>query len=314
KADPRPKLLLMGDSIMDFDLFPEQLENTLQKRGYLDVSATSFAVASSTPRISIVYLRGLIKKGLKPKMIVYNVHPRILNHFFAGDPTQNSENTFFETYTARCEFQEPTDDWGKSLCLLEKNSYLLRFRSFWRDTVAQLPAIWLHPELTLNPKIETYTTTDISPKGWMAGYQVTSAPKLIQEHITPQFMFYYQKKLGHYQWDPAPLQAFHRFCQNQGIPVAYVWLPEYPYMEKIYAQLHFDTPLFQKKLQHLMGDFSREPSGVLPVELLDFHTQVYPAESYQDFNHLNVNGAPKFSEDLGLALTESKTFQKAFEK
>jgi hypothetical protein len=330
KADPRPKLLMMGDSIMDFDLFPEQLENTLQKLGYPDVSATSFAVASSTPRISIVYLKGLLKKGLKPKMIVYNVHPRILNHFFAGDPTQNSENTFFETYTARCEFQEPTDDWGKSLCLLEKNSYLLRFRSFWRETVAQLPATLLHPELFLNPKIESYTTTDISPKGWMAGYQVTSAPQLIQDHITPQFMTYYQKKLGHYQWDPAPLREFHAFCKSQGIPVLYVWLPEYQYMEKIYAHLHFDDSQFQNQLESLIGGFTNESSNELtqqslagtspknakgsPVELYNLHTFPFPAEWYQDFNHLNVMGAAHLSGDLGYALAGSKTFQQSFKK
>jgi hypothetical protein len=293
----KPTLLVMGDSLEEFGIYPEWLENRLRHAGY-EASVQSFASPGNTPERSLFLLKTAIKAGYKPKLIIYDLHPRIFNQNFISDPVQTGEKPFSQTYVGHCLYRHQA---SAVQCALEKQFYLLRYRNYFKELFFSIPDDFSHVHrLVQQTNQRNLIDTDISQAGWAPGYSVLDNAQFLQKYDQAKFYTKIAPDFDKFQWTEDAFAPFYHYCQSQKIPLVFVWLPEHPVTEKYYRYFHLSKGYFSKAFSHY-GERTHVP-------FLSLHDAFSEAENFHDPDHLNAVGAISLTQKLAERLQE-KNYQ-----
>ncbi len=289
-AEPRRKLVFfMGDSMMAFAAYPEQIISDLETQGIM-VDARNLATHDGSPNMNIALLRTAIKAGNRPDYVLFNVSTRILNQSFSA------KNEAFETsYLNQCWLQDTPDN--PIRCWLEDNFYLIRFRSSLKTAIQDFPnsIFYSDQKLLSREKMKSYPIEDFSPKGWVPNYLAEPLKKM-NKLYNLRYKQYIRGKLPlpdnikPYQWTNEHILPILEFCKQEKIPLALVLIPEAPYPELYYAVRKTTRSQFLEKINTLANRWK--------IPFIDVQVPEIKPTDFGDEAHVNVRGSLLTSEAL----------------
>ena len=182
-SEGKPVVLVLGDSLIDFALYPELLSARLKEKG-LDAEIRNLAVPGSTMEIGLFLLQAAVDKGIKPNLVIYDVHPRLYNRNYYLDE-QNTNPEFTRSLTGRC--RKGQNNWPETVaCFFKRNFYLVGYRGYLKDELLQLNETVLKPGNRLKFEPSPYPKTEVSPAGWAPGYQVFTDAEFQEDFPSPE--------------------------------------------------------------------------------------------------------------------------------
>jgi hypothetical protein len=291
-------ILLLGNSHIWHALFPELITHQLKRADY-STEIRNLGVNGTTPEMNLFLLKKALKANVKPKLVVYNVAPILLNHEYYADPSANPEQAFQKSYIGQCYFQTHLQATQKWSCILKKNIQLARYREWVLQQVMLLSQSYFLPSNKPTAPVLGAAITENSPNGWSPAYELVSEP-FDSKFTAPEFLNAVKngKSLSNFQWDLSHLEKMKTFCQEQHIPLLMIWLPEHPAMKTVYR--HFGLPPMAafKQQFHTLSYPEKQ------VWFLDFSESDTNSDHFYNPDHLNVLGALPLSQQFAKLLLE----------
>lgn len=302
-AEDKPKVLVSGDSLAEFAVYPELMASELKDKGY-DVDVRNLASIGNTAERAIFLLKTSIDAGNRPDVVVYDLNPRLFNKAFLAADNDPGEagNLFAKSYVGSCVYPK-AGGMAKLDCLLKKNSYLYRYRSFLKDELAALPETLSKPAQRLKLDFEDRPETEISKAGWMPAYKVFTKGEFYREYSKPQYNSQFLEHFDRFEWTDETLMQMAAFCKKENIPLILVWLPEHELMNRYYSHYHLSQEYFHVRFKAL--------SKKLNLPLLDMRNAVRDAGEFYDPDHVNSIGSINLSRQLANRLVRNSDFLKA---
>jgi hypothetical protein len=314
----RPGLLFLGNSLMYMALYPELLGARLTDAG-VPVEVRNLASPSNSSFMDLVLLKKAVESGFKPRVVFLGAGIDFLRELDTGKTVNRLEQTFRENYLYRCQLTKPTGMTGKAECMVEKLSYLYRYRGHFKEMLNELPNMLLKPERVNRkenwtaPK-EDYVHFEISQSGWSPAFRVYSREAYQQEMVrsrTGQVTIAKLKasleETRRYRQQP-PFQELVAYCEQQGISIVLVALPGYSY-----PGLNLSSPPEYRKIQQLDRQTASAYLKKHPmIRLIDLSADDDPSH-YIDRGHMNAVGAVTFTERLAEVL-KSESYRQLFTK
>lgn len=288
-----PDVILLGDSQMDFDLYPELLSRHFFETTQARIRTVNLASPSATPTMSLALLRKVIASGAHPKLLVMNVNVRHFDREILNNPSKTIEGNLSKSYLGQCRLQKPSEFSAQIRCGLSRNLYMVRYRNQLKDLLMQTDKLFLSPDklqATARPH-EIYPAAEVSPNGWAPGYSMP-----VDE---TDFLAFSRSRSGrstgagkNYQWQETNMQAILDYCRSQNIKLVLIFLP----LHKVQApNMAIQPDLFSARVAR----FSQQNH----VTYLDWHHLYSDYKPFLDGDHLNVVGAidltRKLSEFIG---------------
>lgn len=292
-----PNIVLLGDSQMDFAVYPELLQRMLEQ-GHAPHRVINLASPSVTPALSLALLKKVTESDSGPKTVIMNVNTRHFDAVTLADPSQTVESNLYHSYLGQCLIKKPKDPLEKFQCSLSKQFYLVRYRSKLKDILMKADKIILNPDkLHANSKIDIYPAREVSPLGWAPGYGVPINQKQFMESGNKNNKR--SKRSAAYQWTGGPMQEIMTYCKQHEIPVVLVSLPLHPSYQ---LKLPVQAPLFAKRVAF----FSLKNKAVF----LNWENLYPDYPPYLDGDHLNVIGSIDLTQKLGRYILSNKLSSK----
>lgn len=291
-----PLIFFLGDSITDFSIYPERLKANLADKGTA-VEARNLGAPGATPNMNLLILKRAVKTGVKPDWVIYNLYPRIFNRSFMQPAAEKNANNyvFEDSYLWRCTGGARQPLSGQMRCLLEKNLYLVRYRSFLKTEWDKLGETLLRPEKRQQFAPADFPERETSPGGWAPGYAVYAQNQFAQKfRCSDLFAQGIHQELGRFQWSTAFFDPFLKYCQDQRIRVLLVWLPEHPYMAHYYQI----NGLSHAGLAKQFNQYARQRK----LTFVDFKATPLTGTDFLNLDHVNPSGAMKITDRMSALL------------
>lgn len=299
RHSPKPganTILLLGNSHIWHALYSELITHRLQKAGY-SVDIRNLGVNGTTPKMNLFLLKSALKSGVRPKLVVYNVAPILLNHEYYTDPTATPEQAFTKSYLGQCYFLPHSKLSEKWACTLKKNLQIVRYREWVLQQITTLSQTCFLPANKPSSPVLGAPLTESSPTGWSPAYELVSG-SFDSQFLAPRFLNAVKngKSLSNFHWDLSHLQELKDFCQKEHIPFVMLWLPEHPTMTKIYK--HFALP----SMQNFRKQFQALSNPSKQLWFIDLSESDTNPDHFYNPDHLNVLGALPISENFAQIL------------
>jgi hypothetical protein len=292
RQTPVSDVLLLGDSLMYFGIYPELLDVLINSKHKKPFRSLNLATPSASVEMNLFLMKRFIHQNGRPKLVIYNFSPRVFN---ASKPIDRYDQAFQSSYYQRCFGFENFNQFNEVNCFFERNFALARYRNFLRDELEKIPRTWFQFDQRMafpegdNPELE------ISAQGWAPAYSVHTCQSLRRAFgDNDQVEDVFAKELGNYQWQTAQIQPLLTYCRQQNIPLVIVWLPEQPLMDRYYRQIG----LSQSALAEKMAILSEEKH----FYFLDLSDEPIHQSGFSDLDHLNPLGSVKTTEKLAQIL------------
>lgn len=294
---PGKKIIFLGDSLMDFAVYPELLSANLRAER-TQVTIKNLATPGNTFELSLFLLKKAIASGNRPDVLIYNIHPRLFNQNFLY---QNAITRFQNSLISQCE---PLNDSAihSFKCFLAKHMYLIGYRKYFKQEMTNLPITLLSPRSRLNIESPGYVLTEVSANGWAPGYHVYTKQEF-QEKFSGKYYFNkISSELSNYRWSARNFKKFRAYCRTQSIPLIMLWLPENPVAEQYYQHYHLSGEFFENHFNRL---FKKQE-----ITFINLHNAISDSTAYYDPDHLNVKGAVMLSSLLTQELNKVKAINR----
>lgn len=287
KQDRTPDVLLLGDSLMYFGIYPELLDVLFssRKNGF---NSLNLATPSASVEMNLFLMKRLVHQSGLPKLVIYNFSPRVFN---GSHEVDEYDEAFKTSYYQRC-FEPANPSINNNLrCFLERNFALARYRDFLNGEMEKMPRTWFqfHQRMAFseddNPEFE------ISGKGWAPAYNVHT-PKSLHAKFgdNEKVEDVFQKELGNFQWTTEKILPLLAYCRKMEVPVLIIWLPEQKLMDRYYRQIGLSQKMLASRLRQL--------SDEKHVYFLDLSDMPIQQSGFSDLDHLNPLGSVKTTEKL----------------
>jgi hypothetical protein len=298
--NPQGSVVMLGNSLMARAAYAELLEARLQEAN-LSIDVRNLAAGGNTPGMNLFLLKRAVESGVQPRLVILNVAPFIFNDHYVNNRQSTPEGLFRKSYLGRCFYQVPTTWEGQAECALGKGSYLVRYRDFIKSQLVGLPGTVANPKKGMKFKPVKYPKGEVSPKGWSPAYEVYTHEQYVDKFSMNSD---YQKLnmqvadrfLANYAWTAEPVQAFQRYCEEQGIPLLLVWFPEHPVWKDYYTHYGLEQEAFLPRFQAL----ATPPHSYF----VDLHDRDPDGSHYYNPDHQNALGAFKTTTLLSHFLLE----------
>jgi hypothetical protein len=295
KQTPAPDVLLLGDSLMYFGIYPELLDVLITSKRKKAFRSLNLATPSASVKMNLFLMQRLIQQSGRPKLVIYNFSPRVFN---GSKPVDSYDQAFQSSYYQRC-FGLKNLNWiDNTHCFFERNFALARYRNFLSGELEKIPRTWFRFDQRMafseghNPELE------ISEQGWAPAYSVHTRQSLrLAFGDNDKVEDVFAKELGNYQWQTDQIQPLLTYCRQQNIPLLMVWLPEQKLMDRYYRQIGLSQSALAQKLA-LLSDEKH-------VYFLDLSDEPIHQSGFADLDHLNPLGAVKATEKLAQILDKA---------
>ncbi|WP_373531573.1 hypothetical protein [Vampirovibrio sp.] len=294
KQPQAPDVLLLGDSLMYFGIYPELLDVLMNAGPQKAFRSFNLATPSASVDMNLFLLKRFIGQSGPPKLVVYNFSPRIFN---GAKVVDDYDQAFQSSYYQRCFGTESVSWMNRASCVLERHSALVRYRGFLSGELEKIPRTWFQFDKRMafpeghNPELE------ISDQGWAPAYTVHTRQSLnLAFGDNDRVEDVFEKELGHYHWQTEQIQPLLTYCKQQKIPVLMVWLPEQKLMDRYYRQIGLSQSLLAQRLARL--------SDQKQVYFLDLSDEKIHQSGFADLDHLNPLGAVKTTEKMAKILSQ----------
>jgi hypothetical protein len=301
KAPQKPNsdtILLLGNSHIWHALFPELITHRLKQAG-LQADIRNLGVNGATPEMNLFLLKKALQSGVRPRLVVYNVSPFLLNGENYTDSVGNPESAFRKSYLGQCDFKD-TKNWReKWTCAIKKNVQFIRYREWVLQQLTTMRQFYFLPANKPVPSALGATLIENSPGGWSPAYELVS-DSFEARFTAPDFLNAVKngRSLSNFHWDLTHIRQLTDFCGQENIPLLMVWLPEHPTMQKIYRYFQLpEKPEFIKRFLALSQPAQR-------LWFLDLSEEDVNSDHFYNPDHLNVLGALPFSEKFAKLLLE----------
>jgi hypothetical protein len=281
----KKKLIFLGDSLMDFAIYPELLSAKLRESKN-NVSIKNLATPGNTFELSSFLLTKAIESGNRPDIVIYNIHPRLFNKNFAY---KNTNHMFEQAPINQCKIQKHTLE-NKLKCLLSRHFYLIMYQKYFKQEIMNLKTSLLSPKSRLTINSPGYVLTEVSPSGWAPGYNVYTNQEFKKKFLTKDYFNKISPELLNYSWTEESFKNFLAICKKEHIILVMIWLPENPISENYYHHFNLSSSFLNNQFSKL---FKQEN-----IQFINMHDSLQDASYYYDPDHLNVNGAIRASKKL----------------
>lgn len=294
KHEDVPEILMLGDSLMYFTLYPELMDILLSKNLSTPVNSLNLASPSTTPEMNLLLLKQVVAHSGKPRLVLYNFSPRIFN---GNKPQDEYDLAFQRSYYRRCYDEHPQTGLDSVRCFMEKNFALARYRDFLKSEMEKMPRTLFMFNERLEFPSSNKSELEISDKGWAPAYQIRGTGEIRAEYDNnPEVESTFKKELGNYQWSTKAFQPLLTYCEKHKIPVVIIWFPENELMARYYRQIGLSEAMLANKLQNMADDHS--------IYFLNLRNQNLRDIEFSDLDHLNPLGAVEVTKTMAHLLSQ----------
>lgn len=290
-------IIILGDSLIDFSVYSDLLAAQLQKAG-IPIPVQNLAVPGNSYRQDLLLLKTAIKAGNQPSLVIVNAHLRLFNQNYEKSQAQNYK-AFKESYLNRCLTGERLSWPDSTRCQLEKQSFLLRYRNFFKTELNQLSVTLFSPKKRMAYTPSLFPATEFSPTGWTPGYSVYSPAEFQEKYSSPTHYKQVASDLKDFQWTDNPdFKQLAEFCQLHHINLLVIWPPEHPINAKAYQHFGLSRNELGNKMTRAI-----QQNG---LRFISFRDRLPDAEAYMDPEHVNPEGAVRFTKQLVQTLLQNR--------
>lgn len=277
----QPGILILGDSLIDFALYPELFAARLSNAG-LNLGITNLAVPGNSYEHDLLLLKTAIAQGHKPVLVIVNAHLRLFNQSYYKTQVQNRKN-FERSYLNRCLVGSKRS-WNSTLrCELEKNIFLIRYRDFLKMELDTMPGTLLNPKKRMSVVPNLFPKAEFSPDGWTPGYEIYSKQAFSAKFSSQAHFKQLATDLKEFHWTDLHFSRLADFCRKEKLPLMVVWLPEHPVNAQVYRAYGLSLKALTTSLDNTL-----KKEQVIWVNLRD---NFKSSEIYMDPEHVNPEGA-----------------------
>lgn len=281
----------LGSSYTSRAIYADLIEYRLYERGK-HTKIRNLASMGSFPMDNLYLLKTAVESGNKPTAVVCEFVPVALN---ASTRFSHDYSDAFKTsYAGRIVAHKRSDNFFKeSWFQLEKHSYLVRYRSFIRELLCQLPQILFDSENGLRPQFDHKVRELSSVGGWVPDHTPSpfGDPVLAAKGRLNflKSMTYFDESKSQ-RMDYRIIDSIGSYCKEQNIPLILLWLPTSSEFRRLSAETLGISDA------ELVGKFRSfdDGKGTLVWDM----NNVNDKSIFVDPDHLNVRGAIQLSEKL----------------
>jgi len=286
--DPSDKIIIFGSSMGREGLDQQYIQNQLN-----GVKVYNLSVSSGKPSDFYLML-ARIRLNNRIKLVVITLSPWIFQKKYTDDVISGNDvftNLFFNPFKIGdiARFRELKSDWFIDSTISSFNPFY-RYNSYFRKIIDQNQlSFWRRPsERSKATPWEQYAYRESKPESYFVDELGKDAN-------------YAEYKNDNFYWDAgkniqitALRKLTNELFKNNILTLA-IDMPVNPYKEKLY-----DNGLIE----------NYRASIKLPLTGSKYHdfSFVYPKDNFIDFNHLNVSGRARFSQDILVLISRDYGF------
>jgi hypothetical protein len=297
-----PAVLFLGSSMTNRGVYTDAIERTLRQRGK-DVCVFNFAVTASYPLDQLLLLDNAVKNGVQPTLVVCEVNPLgvLCSSEFGQQYSKNIRNSYnselAESVRARLLGQSESVDWAsKSKELLNRYSYLIRFRRYLKSLMQSLPELVFNTEEQMKVLPTASIRGDVSKHGFGPMYGFIDSRvfhrhtgrKTIHKELEETYPVLEKVDVSHLQ--DSGLISVANYCHRMNIPLVFLWLPHSERFTLRMSEKHGLTPA-----QWIQA--YNEQAKRCDTRLIDMHDAVDDSKLANE-THLNLAGALQISDRI----------------
>ncbi|KTD44871.1 DUF1574 family protein [Legionella quateirensis] len=300
-------VVAIGDSIIARSFYPELFSAALSEKLSISYPSYNLGVTGANLNEQIATLRHLLKRKVKPSLVVIDVpiHALNVNNYYTYDPDtvkhplQFWDNNSADYYT-RCEVNQQIAVSTKIYCQLAQKFYFIRMLSYYHHQILTGGKNLLHTQNQRFSNLITYypvvSYMGFSPIFNVLNHKTAHTDFLYQAMINTYANDYKVYKLGADRYD----QLIDE-CNKNSVNVVLVLMPLYqPVMRKVHD--HFLLP-DNKTIANALDKYAKEKN----IGFVNLFEELQAPEYFQDPVHLNVDGAVQITKLLAKKLL-SKDF------
>jgi len=291
KYRDKPEILLMGDSIMHFGVYPELLDAKLNSMTgnptHSAVNSLNLASPSTSPTMNLLLLKQAVRRNGEPRLVVYNFSPRVFNR---NRPPDSFDHVFEDSLFYRCHNDDHHAFSVRFRCFFEENLALLRYRAFLKDEAEKISKTMFRFDKRLKFP-DSNPGREMSSTGWAPAYSIHTEEELLREYRdNPKVAQIFRNEMNRYAWSAQAIAPFLKYCGEKKIPVLVIWLPEHPLADRYYETAGVSRQKLAASLKALAVGKD--------VYVIDWHDKPMSTREFADLDHLNPLGVVKITADL----------------
>lgn len=291
----KENILLLGNSLMNFSIYSELLEQRLLENG-LTTNVINLGTPGSSPYTSWSLLKTAVAKNQKPKLVIFNITPDTFNQYSGQNKYTTVANSFNRSYIGACQFVKANSMTAKLDCFAQKNSFLYRHQGYFKELLLSLPAMIFqaNKKIAGNPWGEDpHVYFETSPGGWSPAYPVYSNAAFQKSFALNETNLEKADKVdsAKFIWDQTIIQPLTAYCKENRIPLILLWLPVHASMDDYNHFYHFPA---HTELSQKINTFAQENQ----LYFIDLYASDLSSSHYYDRGHQNVLGAITATENL----------------
>jgi hypothetical protein len=278
-------VVMLGSSRTALGFMPDAFETPLAQALGRPVRAFNFGISATGPATNLVELRRLLRDGVRPDLLLFEVLPSRLNSRFSlaehGEPPLSTDHLSWD-----------------DLPLVERHDPARRRHLVW-DWSASIASPWYTHRLRILARtLPNLLPLDVPHTDDLV--EVDASGRTSLERVKMPVSWKARMNAGAQRIFPFLLHDFHvggescealdeilQLCRAEGLPVAVVIMPEGPLFRSWYEETTWT------RIKHYLEDLSQRRG----VPLIDAHEWM-AEDDFFDSHHLSSGGAAAFSARL----------------
>lgn len=295
-------VVAIGDSIIARSFYPELFASIFSDNLTISYPAYNLGVTGANLNEQIATLRHLLKRKVKPSLVVIDVpiHALNVNNYYTYDPASVKHplqvwDSNSSDYYSRCEVNQPIAISTKIYCRLAEKFYFIRMLNYYHHQIINSGKNLFHTQKQRFSNLITYypvvSYMGFSPIFGVLNHKTAHTDFLYQAMINTYANDYKVYKLGADRYD-----ILIDECNKNSVNVVLVLMPLYqPVMRKVHD--HFSLP-DNKMIVDTLNKYAQSKN----IGFVNLFEELQEPEYFQDPVHLNVNGAIQITKLLAKKL------------
>jgi hypothetical protein len=286
-------IVAVGDSIIARGFYPELFSSLLVDKLSISYPVYNIGVDGSGIEQHRAYLRYLLKKNVKPDLVIMNVSIHNLNlDNFTIDTNHIAHSSYVDNnsldYYTRCFVLEQTTPAAKIYCKIAQFSYFFRLVHYYHQQINNSTQAVLHTKKwRVNNLFSGYPA--ISDKGFSPTFGTLTAESANTPLMYDIMKKQYTRAFAHFRLGTDGLDSIIDELNAHSIKVLLVLAPVYqPLMRKIYDEYGLPP---NDVLINTLNQYALKKNIAFINLFEEYQNPIY----YQDPVHLNIYGAIKMT-------------------
>lgn len=279
-------IVAVGDSIIARSFYPELFSSLLNSKLVIDYPVYNLGVEGSSLSEQLTNFRHLVKKGIKPSVLIIDVPVHILNtdRFIPERGEELSDDSSLDYYT-RCERERVTLS-ARIYCQFADRFYFFKLLHYYHQQINNMEQIVFH---TSKVRYKNIFINDpaVSTLGFSPIFELLTTEKESLDRFYQPMLNVYKNDYKHYIFGTERLNHMVDVFDQNSTKVILVLMPLYhPVMRKVHDA--YSLPQ-NKTIIEGVEKFAREHN----VAFVNLFEELQSPENFQDPVHLNVIGATR---------------------